>query len=478
MILSKDQINRYLRHILIPEISGPGQKKILETKIFLYASNVAEASSLIYYLAASGVGCISCSFNDNDGFDKLYKNIIDLNCDVILELADNGCSIEYYNSICKEGFVIRILTCSYKVLKDSLRNLLDSVFIPTIIAVNDGWKGFLQVFRNQEELNNLSLSSFPFELDDIEDTNEGCILSSCLLSSLTAIESIKCCLNIGEILDHPLCFNLLTMQFLKLSNCDFASTISKLLKNNYTSKAMRINTEKEYNLKKLSESKVLIIGAGGLGSPVAYALASVGIGTIGFVDYDNVEISNLNRQILHSNSRIGMSKVESAKFFINSLNPNVKVVTHNTSLNVENAMNIIEDYDIIVDAVDNIQTRYLLNDSCFFTNKPLIDAAAIRFNGLIMTIIPKLGPCYRCAFPESEKSSSLMSCSEAGVLGPVPGVMGFMQAAEVIKLLLGRGDILCNRIIYYDALSSEFDTINMDKSIYCDLCGIHPTITC
>lgn len=483
MILSKNQINRYLRNIILPEISGPGQKKILETKIFLYASNVAEASSLIYYLAASGTGCISCRFNDDDGFDKLYKNISDFNGDVVLELADNTCFGEYRNSICKEGFVIRILTCKYENLKDLLKNISEdqnrSSFVPTIIAVNNGWKGFVEIFRNQDDFNELLLKSLLLELDDIEDTTEpeGSILSFCFLGALIAVESIKLCLNLETILDHPLWFNLLNMKFGKLDNKDFDFVISNLVRNEKSEDALYVNSSKTHNFKKLSQSKVLIVGTGGLGSSVAYALTSVGIGTIGLVDYDNVEISNLNRQILHTTSRINMPKVESAKIFINDLNPNVNVVTYNTSLNIDNAINIVKNYDVVVDAVDNIQTRYLLNDSCFFANKPLVDAAAVRFHGLIMTIVPKLGPCYRCAFPESNNPSSLMSCSEAGVLGPVPGVMGFVQAAEVVKLLIGSGDTLSNRIIYYDSLYSDFDTINMDKSIHCDLCGIHPIIT-
>ena len=172
-----------------------------------------------------------------------------------------------------------------------------------------------------------------------------------------------------------------------------------------------------------------------------------------------------------------MPKVESAEVFMKNINPHVKVVTYNTSLDIHNALDLIADYDVIIDGVDNFPARYLLNDSCFFENKPLVDAAAIRFHGLIMTILPKKGPCYRCAFPVMAKQNGTMSCSEAGVLGPVPGVMGFLQAAEVVKLLLCIGDTLSNRIIYYDALDSDFDTINMNKSKSCDLCGTHPTIT-
>ena len=172
-----------------------------------------------------------------------------------------------------------------------------------------------------------------------------------------------------------------------------------------------------------------------------------------------------------------MPKVESAEVFIKDLNPHVNVITYNTSININNALDIIGDYDVIIAAVDNFPARYLLNDSCYFLNKPLVDAAAVRFHGLIMTILPNKGPCYRCSFPVIPIQKAGTTCSELGVLGPVPGVMGFLQATEVVKLLLDIGDILYNKIIYYDALDSDFDTISMNKSTNCDLCGTEPTIT-
>lgn len=484
MILSKDQINRYLRHIIIPEISGPGQKKITELKVCLYASNAQEASSLVYYLAASGVGYISCYFKDSHGYEKLYKSIQDLNGDVVMELAYDESPTAYSNSPFNEGFAIRILLSRYDELEDNLisfsNNQGSSIFIPTILAINSGWKGFLQTFCNNEDFNDLLITPLPLDLNSLGNNayeNEGNVLSNCLISALTTVECIKLCLNVGNILDKPLYFNLLSMEFYKADNKIFNLAITDFLKNNYFMNKSPSDSENIPNTKKLSDSKVLIVGTGGLGSPVAYALSSLGIGTIGIVDYDKVEISNLNRQILHSVSRINMPKVESAKVFIRNLNPNVKVVTYNTSINMDNAKDIINDYDVIIDAVDNFPTRYLLNDSCFFACKPLVDAGAVRFHGLNMTILPNKGPCYRCAFPVMPNQKPGTTCSEAGVLGPVPGVMGFIQAAEVVKLLLDVGYTLYNRIIYYDALDSDFDTINMNNSTNCALCGTHPTIT-
>lgn len=484
MILSKEQINRYLRHIIISEISGPGQKKITESKIYLYASTVQEASSFIYYLAASGIGFISCYFKDSLGYEKLFENIKDLNSDVVMDLANNELSNVYSNTLFEEGFVLRILISRYEELQDNLISFSfshnTSKFIPTILATNKGWKGFLQNFCSQEEFNELLIKPLPIDSNsngNNAQAKEGNILSNCLLSTLTTLECVKLCLNIGTVLDKPLYFNLLTMEFYKSDNRTFNLAITDFLKNNCSDNGLLVNCEKTNNNKKLSESKVLIVGTGGLGSPVAYALSCLGVGTIGVVDYDTVEISNLNRQILHAASRIGMPKVESAEVFLKNINPQVKVVTYNTSLNIQNSLDIIREYDVIIDAVDNFPARYLLNDSCFFLNKPLVDAAAIRFHGLIMTILPNKGPCYRCVFPVIPEQKGAMSCSEAGVLGPVPGVMGFLQAAEVVKLLLDMGDTLSNRIIYYDALYSDFDTISVNKSESCDLCSKSPTIT-
>jgi len=485
MILSKEQIKRYLRHIIIPEISGPGQKKITESKIYLYASTVQEASSLIYYLAATGIGFISCYFKDSLGYEKLFESIKDLNGDVVMDLANNELSIVYSNSLFEEGFVLRILISRYEELQDNLISFScshnTSKFIPTIVATNKAWNGFLQNFSSQEDFDELLTKPLPLDSNSFKPhayEEEGTILSNCLLSALIAVECVKISLKFGTVLDNPLYFNLLSMEFYKFDNKIFNLAIVDFLKNSCFEKTISLlNHERPLSSKKLADCKVLIVGTGGLGSPAAYALSCLGVGTIGIVDYDIVEISNLNRQLLHGASRIGMPKVYSAEIFLENNNPQVKIVTYNTSINIHNALDIIGDYDVIIDGVDNFPARYLLNDACFFSNKPLVDAAAVRFHGLIMTILPNKGPCYRCAFPLIPNQKTGTSCSEAGVLGPVPGVMGFLQAAEVIKLLLDMGDTLSNRIIYYDALDSDFDTISVNRSESCNLCGKSPTIT-
>lgn len=466
MILPKEKINRYLRHIIMPEISGAGQKKIIGSKVFIYSPVVNEAAPLVYYLAASGVGHISCYFKDCRGFEDLYNNIHDLNEDVFLELFDKelflSCSVFPY----EEGSAVRILIGSYDSLKEDLIDFSGNQeyfrFFPIIAAFTDGWKGFVQVINSQEEFNRLYTNRF--NLSSVTQTCKevGSLLSSCLLGSLTAIECIKLCLDLGTIFNNPLSFELLSMQFNQLDTNE---------------NQIPADRKENSNTKKLSESKVLIVGTGGLGSSNVYALASVGLGTLGLVDFDKVEISNLNRQIVHSTSRIEMSKVESAKIFAQGINPNTKIISYNTNLNIHNAMDIIKEYDVIVDALDNFPDRYLLNDACYFAGKPLVEAAAVKTHGLIMTILPGKGPCYRCTFPPMLKLNGVMSCAESGVLGPVPGVMGFIQAAEVVKLLLDIGDLLSDRVIYYEALDSDFVAISINKLENCELCGTQPSIT-
>jgi len=229
--------------------------------------------------------------------------------------------------------------------------------------------------------------------------------------------------------------------------------------------------------KKLKESRVLVVGAGGLGSPVALYLAAAGIGTIGIVDFDVVDESNLQRQILHGTDDIGIPKVESAKKKLLEINPYIEVVTYNLNLSKENVLNLIKDYDVIVDGTDNFPTRYLLNDACAFLQKPLVYGSIFRFEGQVTVFDVKKGPCYRCLYPEPPPPGTVPSCAEGGVFGVLPGVIGSIQATEVIKHLLGLGRTLVGKLLFYDALNMEFRFFNLKKDPKCPLCGENPTIT-
>ncbi len=230
---------------------------------------------------------------------------------------------------------------------------------------------------------------------------------------------------------------------------------------------------------KLLKSKVLVIGAGGLGSPALFYLTAAGVGTIGIVDYDVVDFSNLQRQILHTTDRVGVPKVESAKKTLESLNPDVKVVVYNQMVNKENIMDLIKDYDLILDGTDNFPTRFLINDACYFAGKPLVSAAMLRFEGQCTVFDfrdKESSPCYRCLFPEPPPPGMVPSCQEAGILGSIGGIMGCIQATEAIKLLLGIGEPLVGRLLIMDALSMDFRKVKLHKDPECPLCGKEPKI--
>ncbi len=228
---------------------------------------------------------------------------------------------------------------------------------------------------------------------------------------------------------------------------------------------------------KLLDGKVLCIGAGGLGSPVAFYLAAAGVGTIGIIDHDVVDMSNLQRQILHTNDRVGMPKVESAQKTLNALNPDVKIVPFNERLSSENVMRIIKDFDIIVNGCDNFPTRYLINDACVMAKKPLVDGSIFQFEGQATVFYPGRGPCYRCLFPEPPPPGAAPSCAEAGVLGVLPGLVGCVQALEAMKLILGAGRPLIGRMMHFDTLSSEVRVLKLRRDPNCLVCSDHPKIT-
>jgi thiazole biosynthesis adenylyltransferase ThiF len=230
---------------------------------------------------------------------------------------------------------------------------------------------------------------------------------------------------------------------------------------------------------KLLNSKVLVIGAGGLGSPAILYLAAAGVGTIGIVDFDVVDLSNLQRQIIHNTERVGTPKVESARRTVEMLNPDVKVITYNTRISKENIMDIIKDYDVVLDGTDNFPTRFLINDACYFAGKPLVSAAMLRFEGQVSVFdfrMKEQSPCYRCLFPEPPPPGLVPSCQEAGILGSIGGIMGCIQATEAIKLILGIGEPLVGKLLIMDALSMDFRKVKLRKDPNCPLCGEKPVI--
>ena len=229
--------------------------------------------------------------------------------------------------------------------------------------------------------------------------------------------------------------------------------------------------------KKIKAASVLCIGAGGLGSPIAMYLAAAGIGKIGIVDFDTVDYSNLQRQILHTDADVGKLKAESAKETIHGINPNVEVVIHNTRISSENALDLIRPYDIVVDGTDNFPTRYLTNDACVLLKKPNVYGSIFRFEGQASVFAPHLGgPCYRCLYPEPPPPGMVPSCAEGGVLGVLPGIIGCIQATEILKLAIGKGTSLIGRLQLFNALDMKFRELKLRRDPACPICGDHPTI--
>jgi len=228
---------------------------------------------------------------------------------------------------------------------------------------------------------------------------------------------------------------------------------------------------------KLLSAKVLVVGAGGLGSPVILYLAAAGVGTIGVVDDDAVDLSNLQRQIAHTTARVGTPKVTSAAEAVAAINSDVKLVPHHMRLNAANIMDVLAGYDVVVDGSDNFATRFLVNDACFFARKTLVSAAVLRFDGQLATFKPHAGgPCYRCIYPEAPPPGIVPSCSEAGILGAVAGVMGTLQATEVLKEILSVGQGMSGRLLIYDALTTAFRTVKVNPDPECVLCSSTATI--
>ena len=228
--------------------------------------------------------------------------------------------------------------------------------------------------------------------------------------------------------------------------------------------------------RKLLDAKVLIIGAGGLGSPVAIYLTLAGVGTIGIVDFDTVDVTNLQRQILHYDKDVGRRKVESATETLKAYNPDVTVITHEEPITSDNAMEIIAGYDVVVNGADNFPARYLVNDAAYLSNKPLVDGSILIFDGQTTVFIPGQG-CYRCLFPEPPPPGEVPSCAEAGVLGMLPGLVGSIQATETVKLIMGVGESLSGRLLLIDGLDMDFTTVKLRRNPECPLCGDNPTVT-
>lgn len=449
MILSKEQTNRYLRHIIMPEISEKGQKKLLESAISVYAENVKDIMPLVLYLSAMGMGKIHCHIDDSNGYDLMFSQAKDLNADLSIDFNDEEVNSDFRIVLGSANFISTTAQCFYNIK-----------FIPTIFAAINEFKFIIKNIQTSQDLKDIAAtfnketkkSEFPF--------------ASAISGTICSIEAVKQILKIGSSLKHILYFDLFNL----IINEYELSQSENVVESFYKHEEVDFTEAKE----KLKVAKLLIVGAGGLGSPSSLALAMSGVGTIGLVDSDVIEASNLNRQVLHGQSRIGIAKAESAKYTLNKINPQIKIKTYVTNFTKENAQKIMEEYDLTIAAVDNIYTRYIINDTCYFLKKPMIEAGVLRFDGTNTTVIPDEGHCYRCLYPNLNTNN--ITRTETGVLGALPGVMGFIQATEAFKVITGLGTTLKNKILLFDGLEMEFNIINLEKNPECPLCGKNPEI--
>lgn len=447
----------------MPRISGSGQKKLIETSVLLCAPDINTCDVLLSYMAAAGIGNIYCYIENSNDLDSILTHVHDLNPDTNIKLLqDTNVTTDFNIILGNYDFANKI---SNLIIKSAPPKLS-----PTFIAIVCAWQGYVNLCKNSKLLSEF-LSEVSMKCASMEDIPHqeyfeqlGTSMSYSFLGPLLTIELIKVRLNIGNILNDSFYYN--------LWNTSFINNIS-----GSEGKYQNINYSFDGIKQSLSHAKILIVGTGGLGCPAALTLAKSKIGTLGLIDFDNVELSNLNRQILHTTSKIGISKVESAKRALKTFNKDISIDLYKTSFSQENASNIIKNYDLIVDGLDNIPTRYLLNDACFFEKKPLVEAGALTFYGQVTTIIPGNTPCYRCIFPESETERSAPSCSETGILGPVPGLMGILQAIEAVKMIIGFNSSLKGRLLAYDSLETEFEVTKFIRNDECKLCGKNPTIT-
>ncbi|HYE84449.1 MAG TPA: HesA/MoeB/ThiF family protein [Clostridia bacterium] len=456
MILEREQIQRYMRHIIIPEIGGPGQKKLLDSSILVCCEGISNCAVLLYYLSAMGIGKIDCYAANIDGIELITQNARGLNPDLQLRIIDISGNQKLDLSV---DYNVTIMFYE-KAISNPEINIAN---IPLIFTAVAGGYGYIKTVRARESVGQV-IDDINSLYADYKECSVCTLFGNAYLGfncTLTAIETVKVLLDIGSVSEQALHYNLST----------------------YTFACSQANNEKpEYSInlesarEELSRARILIVGSGGLGSPAAYALVMSGIGKLGLIDFDTVEISNLNRQILHSADTIGMAKVRSAERFLRTLNPDIELCTYEQRFSIENAEALISDYDIVIDGLDNLPNRYLLNDMCYFLKKPLLEAGVLRFDGLVTTILPGRSPCYRCIFPEAEDNSPVPSCSETGVLGAVPGIMGMLQAIEAIKYLTGIGVPLVNKILMFDAMKTDFTLLDIDKAVNCELCGTNPTI--
>ncbi len=466
MLPHNPSMERYHRQIILPEIGIEGQKKLEDSAVFVKAQSVESCALLLYYLAAAGIGILNCDFAEEHGLSSLIKQIGALNSGVKIQAVPAG-----LKNLPGDA-AVRVVQGSPQYLAQS-HDQPNGQWMPLIIAANRGWQGWFQVIKRPDDQG--AVLPRPDHQTSIghnmPDGGAESTFSSNLLGALAAVEVVKILLGLENCTAYGLEFDLFTMRFARYEGrkaCPI-SIASPFLSTEIPGASPGYITTADTH--QLAQSQVVVVGSGGLGSPVLYTLAQAGVGTIALVDYDRVDISNLNRQILHSETRLGLPKIDSAEIFLRELNPDLNLIKHNTSLTKDNALDIISACDVLVDCVDNLSTRYLINEACALLNKPLVEAGVNGFEGIATTIMAARSTCYQCLFPARSALDCNAKYGPEGILGPVAGVLGTIQGCEACKCLTKTGTILFDSILAYDALEAQFEIFHTEKDPDCPICA-------
>ncbi|MDW7672615.1 MAG: ThiF family adenylyltransferase [Bacillota bacterium] len=460
--LSPQQVQRYLRQIIMPQISGKGQETLLKTHVILYMPSLQWGGMMLAYLAAVGVGQITCVLENMTKGSEIIRHVMDLNPETQLEVMPanepwipaNQHTTNAYIVIGPDDFAARHTQKAASIVSED--------GVPHIFVGANPWKGTLWAYGH-----NLEHEGEKAVLQDFSDDalTVGQVLSASFGGTLAVIELVKIRLDIGRKLEKPFTYDLMNMTFGEEVGDD---EIESLAVDTYND-LEHLNDDELHQ--RLAKGKVLVIGSGGLGSPASFALAQAGIGTLGLVDHDYIDLSNLNRQILHTTSRIGQPKVASGAITLEMLNSNMRVNIYQERMTETNVDRLLMAYDLLLDGLDNLPSRYVANKAAVAAAKPFVSAGVLTFYGQSTSILPGDGPCYECIFPQTEGNGNAPTCEETGVLGAVPGLMGIIQAAEVIKLLCDTKPSLQNQYLMVDALEREFTTIQLPRKETCPVCG-------
>jgi len=459
-------MERYYRQIILPEIGIEGQRKLRDSTVIIKAQTVGSCAFLLYYLAAVGIGTLYCDFAEEHGLGFLIRQIQAFNSGVKIQAVPAG-----LKNLPRDAGVC-VIQGSFQYLAQS-HDQPDGKWIPLIIAANQGWQGWFQFIKRPDYLGMLlsGPGQQPPMGQNIPDDGAESVFSRHLLGALAAVEVVKSLLGLENSATYGLEFDLFTMRFVRYEGrrtCPTSIANPCVTPETLGASPGLITTA---DTQQLAQSQVVVVGSGGLGSPVLYTLAQAGVGTIALVDYDRVDISNLNRQILHSETRLGLPKVDSAEVFLRQLNPAINLIKHNTCLTEDNARDIISACDMVVDCVDNLNTRYLVNEACALLNKPLVEAGVNGFEGIATTIMAARSACYQCLFPARPSLDCNAKYGPEGILGPVAGVLGTIQGCEACKYLTKKGTALFNSILAYDALEAQFEVFHTEKNPSCPICA-------